>query len=87
MLRICLFAAAIAAFGIGAGMPVDAKPTATEPPAAQPSVAELASVDESQPAVAADKPDEVRNARARKKPRMVLRCVLFGRYIQGCNPG
>ena len=82
MLRICLFAAAIAALSIGAGMPVDAKPSATAP-----SMARLASVDESQPAIAADKPDEVRNARPRKKPRMVLRCALFGRYIQGCNPG
>ena len=80
MLRILLFTAAIAACSIGAGMPVDA--TA--------SVARLASA-EDQPAgvaptsVVVVKPDEVRNERPRKKPRMVLRCALFGPYIQGCN--
>jgi hypothetical protein len=80
VLRILLFTAAIAACSIGAGMPVDA--TA--------SVARLASA-EDQPAgvaptsVVVVKPDEVRNERPRKKPRMVLRCALFGPYIQGCN--
>jgi len=54
------------------------------------SVARLASA-EDQPAgvaptsVVVVKPDEVRNERPRKKPRMVLRCALFGPYIQGCN--
>jgi hypothetical protein len=76
VLRILLFTAAIAACSIGAGMPVDA--TA--------SVARLASA-EDQPAgvaptsVVVVKPDEVRNERPRKKPRMVLRCALFGPYI------
>ena len=82
MLRILSFTAAIAACSIGAGMPVDAKA----------SVARLASADE-QPAtvaptgVAVVKPDEVHNTRPRKKPRMVLRCALFGQFIEGCNPG
>jgi len=76
VLRILLFTAAIAACSIGAGMPVDA--TA--------SVARLASA-EDQPAgvaptsVVVVEPDEVRNERPRKKPRMVLRCALFGPYI------
>ena len=76
MLRILLFTAVIAACSIGAGMPVDAKA----------SVARLASADEQPATVVVVKPDEVRNERPRKKPRMVLRCALFGQYIQGCNP-
>ena len=79
MLRILLFAAAIAACSIGAGMQADAKPT----------VARLASSEDQPvqgPRAVVVKPDEVRNARPRKKPRMVLRCALFGQYIQGCNP-
>ena len=80
MLRILLLAAAIAALSIVADSPTDAKPT----------VATLASSERDPvtgPVTVVVKPDEVRNARPRKKPRMVLRCALFGRYIQGCNPG
>ena len=82
MLRILLVTAAIAACGIGAGMPADANAT----------VARLASSEDQPTSVAPTrvvvvKPDEVRNARPRKKPRMVLLCALFGQFIQGCDPG
>ena len=80
VLRILLVTAAIAACGIGAGMPADAKAT----------VARLASSEDQPTSVAPTsvvvvKPDELRNARPRKKPRMVVRCALLGPSIQGCN--
>jgi len=70
-----LFTAVIAASSIGATMSAGAKPT----------VARLASSEDQPATVVVVKPDEVRNARPRKKPRMVLRCVLFGPYIQACH--
>src|SRR5262245_52594583 len=81
VIRICLFAAAVAALTIGVGSPADARP----------GIARLAeSYADGTTATATTtttvKPDELRNAKPRKKPRMVLRCALFGRFIQGCTP-
>jgi hypothetical protein len=70
-----MIAAVVAAFCVGARMQAGANPEALQSATAG-----------GEPVTVVVKPDELRNARPRKKPRMVLRCALFGRYIEGCNP-
>jgi len=87
VLRILLFTAAIAACSIGAGMPVDATASVARLALAEDQPTSVAATSVAATGVAVVKPDEVHNTRPRKKPRMVLRCALFGQFIEGCNPG